>query len=287
MFRSCIIVLIVALAPSLGRGQTVMRPGPPPEQPTEQPTDIIKEIQFENVPLNEAIQYLAEQTGKNIVLQAGGDDAGLMLPITYRLRDVPLSVFLELLQSRPDADIKIEVRGPDTHRVYVVNVEEVARRVSASSVTGVESLQTAFAHRNIQGERLAEEVSALVDAAMKAAGDEGEPPVVIVHPPTQMVIFRGTDNQVRLLHETFGKLKQAAAEQGIRNESDTMRLLEAENHKLRLELEQARVRMEMTAEELKAARAELRDMTKRLEEVRLRQEAQANPSSTIPGARPE
>jgi type II secretory pathway component GspD/PulD (secretin) len=220
---------------------TFAQPLPPPSQPPIQPTvqtpppaaagvkPVISDLRFEAIPLPDVLEFLRDSTGQNIVLQAGAGIDPASIKLSYRLKNVTLDAFLDLLTQRPDVAMNLQTVGDPGGPIYVLTIP--GREVQApgglfggrgnAEQTGVVSLEVAYADRPPeQAAKIADEVSALVNAAAQAGPANTPPPKVFVHPETKLVLFRGTPEQVELLKQMFQQLDTAAERRRVNRVGD-------------------------------------------------------------------
>lgn len=196
--------------PLIVRGQATTKPAP---TQSEAP---IPKIDFTNVRLDEAIQFLSDTRPSFQIVLAGGVQNHYPL-VTLHLRDVSPEQVLRVMQKQLQLDVE-PAGNPPIYVVSVPNVEAKAPppafRVTAYCLTPIiDALLSRENHEQEDGKPTTQsaegaakkrkaamnDVVNVVQTAVKIAPDQvpdlATPTMIEVHEPTEMLIIRGTSEQ--------------------------------------------------------------------------------------------
>jgi hypothetical protein len=211
---------------------------PAPEAAAAKPAKVEKvltDLRFDNVALTDAIEYLRDVTGENIVVFVDPDVDLTAIRLTMKLKNVTFPQVANLLASVPDARIEIN-QSENTGDVFIVSVKSLHENRGAgggggfggggyatqapATESGVVSVLPVFDTYSGDEDRektVTNTVTTMLDAIVASLGDGGKAPVVRFHPQSRLIFFRGTPQQVAEINAALTKFLEADAQQQTRN----------------------------------------------------------------------
>lgn len=199
-----------------------------PAQTTQPATEkVLSEVHFAEVPLPDAVKFLAEKSGENIVLLANPGVDPAQISVTFDLKNVTPSQVMGLITKLPGHNMEVDTLSADQDAgrgILIIKLLDEAQNpaghydpqtgqtVPPDSPTLVLDLSQQIPTNLPEAERQkkAEQITSLVNSTLEAAQLGKPEPKVYFHPETGILVVHGSAEQRALLKDLADQLKRGS-----------------------------------------------------------------------------